>query len=816
MSIPSRHFLPFSLLESFLLPAPGSWLLPLRPHPRSACFVPLLAALLLACPSFGAEQASPADSAPRVPRFEILFSPFTTDRAALSPDGKLLAYTLREKDLVSVVVIEVDNPSVVKAKVNAVDSKIATAMLDPNNRENTLGEVRWMRWVNNTRLVLETNMQAALYGDNGFVNTSEGGAIIGFDADGKNARVLATARDTSSRDVQVINNDEEKEREDPATARRLATPDELKIPEPDVTIKSTLSASAPHIVGLIPGDPDHVLVRTDPVLLKIQALAYDVLKLDVNDGKLTRLGEQMMETRESTLMDRQGRARVSVPISFRNKFPHTMRIAPTSLFGKMKKLDDIAGTKGAFVVSPENYFGRRNVPLCFDQSGGILYMASNLERNTYGVYGLDLKTGKRTGIAFENPDFDLYEPQPGAFPNYRRNVGDEYGKVEFFSYVDFVPPEKDTLVFDRFEQKIVGIRFEALRKTAAWLLPELHAAQIELEALMPSSSVEIQEWNASRTRFLVFCEGPANPGIYYLYDRGAKRLFEFVRCEPLLNASNMNASAEFSFKHPNGDSVTGLLTLPRYVRTHPAPLVIMCGPHPWERVHLRYSAEAQALANMGFAVAQISSRAAWGTGLKARTSAAQGAEKAFAEDMLLVADQLCQRFKFNRQRVGLYGDGMGAFCTLWALQLHPEAFRCAVVVNTIVDPAVAAEDAYNANGSVQLALEQSFFGGSQHMKTIGLSANHDAIARPVCFLHYRGPEGELRRLSYIDAHSVFSDVKRRSPESEFFDLDLDYMQGLPLTRSAAFRNITGFFNLNLYDYKTDTGATKVLPDEIKK
>lgn len=773
--------------------------------------------------------------APRVPRLEILFNIFKTERAALSPDGTLLAYTLREGDKVSIAIVEVDNPSVMKSKMQVIDDETASVMLASNTKERTPGAVRWMRWVSNTRLVLETNLRVALSDGNDWHNAPTGGAILGMDADGGNARLLCTARDTSDieldsksalswkpspRDPNV--GDPSAPLLSPAelAARNASSPQE---PTPESmaseykSMDLRVAAKSPHVHELIPGDPDHILIRTDPALTESNAMAYQVYRLNVHTGKLKEEAMEYIEAASTTLIDRQARSRISIPISFRDPFPHLFKHNTTSIFSRAKPLDELSGLQDAFRLSPENYhLGNRAVPLAFSDDGLTLYYASNLNRDTFGIYSLNLKTGQPGGLKIENPLYDLYEPREGAFPNHRRNVGDEYQRVLSFGAVDVLPPERDSLVFDRYQRKVVGVRFDGVRTTTVWTEPELHAAQIELEGLMRGSNVEILEWNEGHTRFLVKAYNAAIPGAFYVYDRGASKLFEFVQVEPNITTKNSNMAAEFSFKHPNGELVTGLLTLPRYVRTNPAPLILFCDNRPWERVRSVYHARVQALAQMGFAVAQLSSRAAWGVGLKARSSAPDGAEKAFAEDLNLVADQLCARFKFNRAKVSLYGEELGAFCALWALQLHPDSFRCAVLVNPTLNPAIAVRDARDANGSVLPALEQSYFGGIERLETLNLLKNCDQIKVPLCILQYRGPEGEMRNLAYQDAQSLHHRVSERAPESELHALTMDFQRKLPGAKADAFRNMAGFFNLHVYGFKTKTGETRILDQEEPK
>lgn len=774
-------------------------------------------ALLLSFPAHadGNADTKVPEKTARIPMW-LLFTQFTVDKAAMSPDGKYLAYTLREGDTVSVVVLDIDNPSTAKAKVAVINDEAASLHLDAQAGEKTPGAVTWMRWANNERLVVQTNARSPV-SDGLAWREAPPGAIMAFNFDGTDAKVLVTARDISDHAEEVTHFDLE---------------DRPDI-EP-VKVTKTLQPRAPQIVDLIPGNPNEILIRETPSADSNSLISFATFRLNVTTGKLALVNRYFLTNGFSTLIDSKGVPRINIPLSVLKPFPHKFRFLYGGFFAKEKELDVLANGKPAFLISPENFSRKRSVPLALDEKNGVLYIASNMERDTYGIYGLDLKTGKRTGFTFENGIYDLYQPGEGFFPDHYVNVATDH-MAEIATevrdkFVDGGPVtpessgrvisaqvmgpnyERDVLIHDRHDGKIVGVRYQGKNRTASWVLPELNAVQTQLSGMMQGASIDILDWNAQRTRFLIRAESPLDPGSYFIYDTEVGKMTEFVRACPEIPRESLNLSGEFSFKHANGESVHGLVTLPRYVRRKPVPLVIIAPRLPWQRALPRYSADAQAFAMMGFTVAEISSRNAWGLGAKARESAATAFEQNLAEDMKLVADGLCKRFNLDRHRVALYGEGLGGFGALWALQLFPDAFRTAVVVNPTVDPVIDAKDAYRKSDSARAALELGYLGGAARMESRNLIKNVDHVIRPVGFLVYRGLDGEPRLQTHIDAESVFVRIKARAPDSEFQDLDRDFVQGLPIAKSKAFHEIEGFLNATLYTYDSKTGETKVIEE----
>lgn len=237
------------------------------PAPASPrCFRPFLAlwAAVLAGPIAAVEPAGPvAGNSPSAVddprRFVDIFAPFVTETASLSPDGKHLAYSIMEQGLLYVVVVAIDAPKEFRAKV-AVNS-VKGAQPDfyrggSQFQEDLPARISWMNWTSATRLVVLTQVRS-------------GPALIAFDADGANARVLATSR-----------------------------------------TRATLNGYA--FFGRSP-EPDSVLIRQRLPMLPSLALKpqifYDYQRLNTVTGKFTTIDEEVAldEQRQAKLAEKARR-----------------------------------------------------------------------------------------------------------------------------------------------------------------------------------------------------------------------------------------------------------------------------------------------------------------------------------------------------------------------------------------------------------------------------------------------------------------------------------------------------------------------------
>jgi alpha-beta hydrolase superfamily lysophospholipase len=772
--------------------------------------------LLLALASIAAAQESvPQAPAPATPaaapveevlrppepgRFKSLFLPFRTDNAALSPDGKYLAYSIRENETVSVLILDVDQPGTAKARVAVINDDQATPMMAANQREKTPARINWMRWVTPSRLVLETNqVYAHTASGPDAVWRSWHGAVIGFDADGANARQLAGPKDlqeffadsgATGRNATGGNSAAGRN-----TANLASTPDMPleSPPEGDLTAADPTADVPPasprslKIFGLDPQHPDAVILSSvgAPRGNNLRSVGY--YSLNALTGKMTEISGDLERVTEASLLDRQGRIRVTIPNSLLSSFPFHYDYLGAKGKSRAQLLTTVSGQPG-FSVSPDNFFGERSIPLGFAEDPKLLYYASNVGRDTYGIYSVDTTTWKRGGVTLENPAYDLIAPPGAGFPN------------------------QDNLVFDRFKHDLVGVRYHKALRTAAWLRPEWQARQAELEKLLPGRSVEILDWDEKAQRFLVATESPADPGAYFVYEPAKGKLLEFVRRAPWIDASRAHVTLPFSYSTKDGGRVSGLVTAPRQPRMKPIPMVVLCPDLPWQRVRADFQTEVQALADMGFVVVQLNGRGAWGLGLKQRQSLTAGYDLVQVEDIATTVASLGQVFNVNPKRVALLGRGHGGFIALRALQEHPDKFRCAIAIDAPVDLADWLERQRWSSDDVQPHLTRAWLGDAARLKAAPLTTHPEQVTKPVLMLHYPGADGAPRRPGYAQARNFASRVRTDATPVVFTDLSTDYMNGLPEARAAVFDEIEAFLNEHVYEYKVKMPDIKIIKE----
>jgi dipeptidyl aminopeptidase/acylaminoacyl peptidase len=200
-----------------------------------------------------------------------------------------------------------------------------------------------------------------------------------------------------------------------------------------------------------------------------------------------------------------------------------------------------------------------------------------------------------------------------------------------------------------------------------------------LRALHPGDP-HITGQDADETKFIVAFNDDRDPGATYLYDRATRTAQLLYRSRPWLDPEVLAPMRPVTITSRDGLALHSYLTLPMGVEPRGLPAVLVVHGGPWSRDAWGYDAEAQLLANRGYAVLQVNYRGSTGFG-KAFTHAA---EKEFAgkmhDDLLDGVDWLVAEGIADPARIGIYGGSYGGYAALVGASFTPDVFACAVSV----------------------------------------------------------------------------------------------------------------------------------------
>lgn len=692
-----------------------------------------------------------------------IFEPFDTDAITLSPDGNRVAYTRHEGNQLLLVLRDL-GPNTVRRIPLAVDRAPELS----GQREKTPASVTLLRWATNDRVVFNLN----------------GRNVWSIGADGNKPVLLG--------DVRLFAN-------------------EPNLPDPGIGISNTVEAPSALAAMASQNIPIHVITmpRGDRFVyieapMQSRGVAHYVetdpetgvamnrkertpggtprveFRVDAVNGKAEEWAE--VPQAEFMLCDQQGYPRLiytSDNVDNARSLTRVFKYSGPSTKGKWENLDRlVAGPfANAFVRRPSGILQPHAIPLAFDFDPKVLYFASNVGRDSFGIYALDTTTWQETPLKIETPSLDMVDP------------GADSGA-------------SGALVFDGWQKKLVGIRYTAREPGTRWLDPELVSVQRDLEASDRSRQWEILEWSRDRDAYLVQATSQSEPGVFCVYRPAEHELAELTSRAPRLGVPARNPGSSFAFKTKSGVNLTGYLTLPQSpILKHP-PLVVLCHDGPWTRDLPGYDREAQSLAIMGFIVLQVNYRGSAGFGRAYLDALREGPDSVAIDDIMAALDAIVPQ-DVDRRLIAIMGHGYGGYLALRAVQLHPERFRCAIAWDAPTDLAGWVN---RAAGTFAGDERLEFFGSDlARLHAISPVAHPDQVKNPVMII-----EGDA--VSENGGRAFAHAVERTNPDVVFLPLSANAAAPRPQARAELFGKIHDFLNAYIYNYAVKIGALQVVGD----
>jgi hypothetical protein len=730
--------------------------------------------LRVACAAAAISTAAVADSISEK-RIELLFRPQLATRSVLSPDGRLLAYTEHVGTELRIIVMDLDHPE--KKTRIAVDEDRPIL----HSKEKQRAELRFLAWADHDRLVyaptIETIAPAAAPPDQDLLDALADiqpadsrvtpltiaptqpkilAPIFSIQADGTHPQQLLDATDFT----------------DIAAGAMADTSPPVRRMRPPM-IKGFRAGGRTELLVEVPGLRGREPVDTQIFAVHLDGKDRTELHTEAPGGLI--------------VYDHDGDPRVIRQSEIGDwNASYLYRPAKSSRWHPLAATQKNSSVP-RFAVTPETFFGERSIPLGIDYDPNVLIYASNIGRDTFGIYGFNLATFQPTGLKLEHPQRDLATVIAG-FPS-------------------------AALVFDHDRSAFVGVKGRAPRPFSVWLDPELAIVQRELEEKFPDRTVQISQWDDHRTRFLVDVTGGTDPGRLYLYERRDDLVVELLRRAPWLPSSTLHETRYFEFDGPGGARLSGYLTIPKNPRLSPIPLAIeFAGGFP-PLPHNEFDAESQVLADMGFIVCRLNHRGVFGMGSRSRDALRRDIDGAPAADAIAAIEWVASRQPIDRKRIITFGHGVAGYLAVRVAQLKPAAIRCAVTIEPVLNLGAFVQPP--ATFGISLSFDQEvsrayLTGGGSDLAKLSITAHPDQLTTPVFIAHSLLTRGPAQAAVASSISLLRTQLKRREIACDVIEYNDDFTAGLPAARARVYRAMEEFLNLNLYNAKVRVGPTRVV------
>jgi dipeptidyl aminopeptidase/acylaminoacyl peptidase len=235
-------------------------------------------------------------------------------------------------------------------------------------------------------------------------------------------------------------------------------------------------------------------------------------------------------------------------------------------------------------------------------------------------------------------------------------------------------------LLDYQQRKVIGAVTEPGFPEYHYIDSQSHKAVLHkaLRKLFPDNKVVITSSTKDGGTSVIFVHSDKNPGEFFLYHRGEKRLDFLLRSMDQIDPALMAKRQPVVIEARDGLKLHGYLTLPR-IQSKGLPLIVHPhgGPH-FVRDHWRFESRVQMLAHYGYAVLQLNFRGSGGFG-RSFQEAGQGQWGAAMQDDLTDATRsLIRQGVADPQRICVYGASYGAYAALMAAVREPRLYQCVI------------------------------------------------------------------------------------------------------------------------------------------
>lgn len=281
-------------------------------------------------------------------------------------------------------------------------------------------------------------------------------------------------------------------------------------------------------------------------------------------------------------------------------------------------------------------------PVVFSNDG-TLYLADSRGANAARLVKLDLNSG-RTQVIVEDREYDV---------------------SDFLINPDTHEIEAVGMVKDRDEWTILD---QSVREDLE-IIRGLHRGDF----FLLNRDHDDQAWMIGFT----VDNGPVP---YYAYNRKTKMAEFLFSNRPDLDHYELAQMEPISFQSRDGLMIHGYLTLPAGAPRSNLPLVLNVHGGPWHRDTWGYNAEAQWLANRGYACLQVNFRGSTGYGKKFLNAGDREWGGKMHDDLVDAVQWITQEKMADPTRIAIYGGSYGGYASLVGATFTPDLFRCAISI----------------------------------------------------------------------------------------------------------------------------------------
>ncbi|WP_421791187.1 alpha/beta hydrolase family protein [Hyphobacterium sp.] len=391
------------------------------------------------------------------------------------------------------------------------------------------------------------------------------------------------------------------------------------------------------VVDFLPEDPDHILLaqnwrRSD---------TFDLIRTNIR----TADSEIILQDRNGTrdfITDRQAIVRLIWGYPNGN--------ADRDRFVEVRTDADADWTDiSTFFAADHDFF-----PLGFGTNPSTLYVASNHDADTLGLFTFDINAGAIRELVFRHPEFDI-----------------------------------EGLIRDSTTDEVVGVTYIADERERVFFDPRYEGVTDRLARQTGANDIGIVGTATESGRFLISASSHSDPGSLYVANLDGRQPQRIGYRLPGLANAAMGSPFAITIPARDGLTLPGVITLPHgYTSLDQAqqlPFILLIHGGPAARDFKRFDYQVQFLASRGYGVLQVNFRGSTGFG-RSFESAGEGEwGRGMQNDIDDAARWLVAEGLADPSRIAAMGTSYGGYSALLAATRDNGLYAGAISINGVTD-----------------------------------------------------------------------------------------------------------------------------------
>ena len=292
----------------------------------------------------------------------------------------------------------------------------------------------------------------------------------------------------------------------------------------------------------------------------------------------------------------------------------------------------------------------------------------------------------------------------------------------------------DRLVTIGRQERVVGVSYATDKRHVVYFDPEIKQLLASLAKAIPQQPLlDVVDSSLDGNTLLIFAGSDSDPGVYYLFDKKARRLDTFLVTRAELEGVKLASVKSISYPAADGVMVPAYLTLPPGV-TNAKGLPAIVLPHggPEARDEWGFDWLSQFYASRGYVVLQPQFRGSLGYGDAWFMQNGFKSWRIAIGDVLAAGHWLVDQGIADPQKLGILGWSYGGYAALQSAVVEPGLFKAVVAIAPVTDLAALKQEWRRWSN---YRLEEERIGDGPHVREGSPLQNADKIKAPVLLFH---------------------------------------------------------------------------------